>query len=86
MEILHSISGSISGTRSVSGEINPQHSLSGIASTAIGAGGMTTDKTLTIPGRAADAAVVGKLFDAVDRRMADLETDVGDASLLLSLI
>lgn len=45
-----------------------------------------TDRTLTIEGRAADAKVTGDRLSHVEEKIEHLETEVGDASLLLSLI
>ena len=45
-----------------------------------------TDPTLSIEGRAADAKITGDRLSHVEEKIEHLETEVGDASLLLSLI
>lgn len=47
---------------------------------------VVTDETLSKQGRAADAKVVGSRLTIIEEKIDDLEAEVGDASLLLSLI
>lgn len=47
---------------------------------------VVTDETLSKQGRAADAKAVGSRLTIIEEKIDDLGAEVGDASLLLSLI
>lgn len=72
--------------KTMSGSIFRNRSINGGVSEKATDISIITDKTLTIEGRAADAKVTGDRLSQIEAKVDYLEEEVGDASLLLSLI
>lgn len=80
------LTGSLQNKNELVGNMQKPNSVGGNVSPVVGNLKMTTDETLTVKGKAADAKATGDRFEIVESNINNLSNEVGNASILLSLI